>query len=67
MFKKKVLRKMFGPVEENGTWIIRCNELYQFHEESKLTTVIKFSRLDSAGMCNVRQSKKSQEDYSMQD
>jgi hypothetical protein len=45
-FERKVLRKIYGPVQDKGTWRSRHNdELYTLFKEPKLTTAIRLARL----------------------
>jgi hypothetical protein len=49
-FERKVLRKIYGPVQDKGTWRSRYNdELYKLFKEPKLTTTIRLARLYWAG------------------
>jgi hypothetical protein len=46
----KILRRIFGPVNDNGQWRIRYNhEVYEVHKEPDLITCIKIRRLRWAG------------------
>jgi hypothetical protein len=50
VFERKVLRRTFGPLQDNGTWRSRYNdELRTLFKEPKLTTDIKTERLLWAG------------------
>jgi hypothetical protein len=50
IFEKRILRHIFGPVEENGTWRRRYNhELYKLFNESDIIRYIKVKRLEWAG------------------
>jgi hypothetical protein len=50
VFERKVLRRIYGPVQDNGAWRSRYNdELYTLFKQPKLTTVIKIGRLHWAG------------------
>jgi hypothetical protein len=43
---KIFVRKIYGPINENGNWRSRYNhELYQLHEDSEIIKVIKDGRL----------------------
>ena len=34
IFERRILRMIYGPVNDNGTWRTRCHsELYTFHSE----------------------------------
>lgn len=47
--KQKILRQIFGPVRENGTWRRRYNfELYKLYNELDIVKFIKIRRLDWA-------------------
>jgi hypothetical protein len=49
-FEKTILRYIFGPVEENGTWKSRYNyELFKLFNESNIIVYIKVKRLEWAG------------------
>jgi hypothetical protein len=46
VFGKKVLRKIYGPPQDNGAWRIRFkDELCALFEEQKLTAAINIGRL----------------------
>lgn len=48
-FERKILRKIFGPMREEGTWRARySHELYQLYGEAKLSMYIKIQRLGRA-------------------
>ncbi|GFX33499.1 uncharacterized protein TNCV_1006601 [Trichonephila clavipes] len=48
--ERKVLRFIFGGVQENGTWLRRSNfELYQSYKESDIVNFIKIRRIKWAG------------------
>jgi hypothetical protein len=50
IFERRILRYIFGPVEENGTWRRRYNhELYKLFNEPDITGYIKVKRLERAG------------------
>jgi hypothetical protein len=50
IFERRILRYVFGPVEENGTWRRRYNyESYKLFNESDIIGYIKVKRLDWAG------------------
>jgi hypothetical protein len=45
-FERKILRKIYGQINENGSWRSRDNhELYQLYEYSEIIKVIKTGRL----------------------
>jgi hypothetical protein len=49
-FERKVLRKIYGSVQDKGTWRSKYNnELYTLFKEPKLTTAIRLARLRWAG------------------
>lgn len=49
-FERKVLRRIFGPVCDNGEWRIRYNqELYDLYEDPNISKEIKTGRLRWAG------------------
>lgn len=48
-FERKILRRIYGPVQE-GVWRIRYNhELYQLYKTPKLSEYVRFMRLRWAG------------------
>ena len=50
IFERKILRKIYGPVNENGEWRIRNNkELYELYKSSDIITDIKIARLRWVG------------------
>jgi hypothetical protein len=49
-YERKILRRMLGPINDNGTWRIRYNkEIYTLYGDPELSTVIKLRRLQWAG------------------
>lgn len=49
-FERRILRRIYGPVQDNGVWRIRYNnELYNLYKDNKLTTIIRYHRLQWAG------------------
>jgi len=49
-FERKVLRKIFGAVNVNGTWRHRYNfEIYKIYKEADVITYIKVNRIWFAG------------------
>ncbi|GBM97204.1 hypothetical protein AVEN_121995-1 [Araneus ventricosus] len=45
-FERKVLRTIFGPVQEQGCWRTRYNfELYRLYKEPQVTQIIRSNRL----------------------
>lgn len=49
-FERKVLRRIYGPVCDNGEWRIRYNqELYDLYEDPNISKEIKTGRLRWAG------------------
>jgi hypothetical protein len=49
-FERRILRYIFGPVEDIGTWRRRYNhELYKLFNEPDITGYIKAKRLEWAG------------------
>jgi hypothetical protein len=49
-FERKILRWIFGPVNEQGQWRIRRNDkLKQLHRELEISEVIRFKWLQWAG------------------
>jgi hypothetical protein len=64
VFERKILRRIFGPVNDNGQWRIRYNhEVYELHKGPDLVTCIKIRRLSWSGhiqrMENTRIPKKA--------
>jgi hypothetical protein len=50
VFESKVLRTIFGPMNDNGEWRIKYNdELYTQYKDSDIITYIKINRLRWAG------------------
>jgi hypothetical protein len=50
VFERKILRRIFGPVNDNGQWRIQYNhEVYELHKEPDLVTCNKIRRLHWAG------------------
>ncbi|PSN37777.1 hypothetical protein C0J52_15854 [Blattella germanica] len=46
IFERKVLRKIYGPVNDRGIWRIRNNnEIYNLYKEPNIIKVIKANRL----------------------
>ncbi len=46
MFERKVLRRIFGPVNEGGRWRMRRNEeLRALYQEASLSTFVRLQRL----------------------
>jgi hypothetical protein len=49
-FERKVLRKIYGPVMDNGAWQMRYNrELYRFTEEEDIVRFIRAQRIQRVG------------------
>jgi hypothetical protein len=49
-YERKILRRILGPTNDNGTWRIRYNkEIYTLYGNQELSTVIKLRRLHWAG------------------
>jgi hypothetical protein len=50
VFKRKILRRICGPVQDKGQWRSRYNkELYDLFKEPKLSITIRIARLIWAG------------------
>jgi hypothetical protein len=48
-FERKILRRIYGLVQDNGQWMIRYNKgLYELYGEPDLVTCIKLERLQWA-------------------
>jgi hypothetical protein len=46
IFERRILRMIYGPVKDNGTWKTRyTNELYTFYNEPDIGKVVKNGRL----------------------
>jgi hypothetical protein len=49
-YERKILRRILGPINDNGTWRIRYNkEIYTLYGDPELSTVIKLRRLQWTG------------------
>ena len=49
-FERKILRRIFGPVQQNAQWRIRYNdELFNLYKDNDIVTFIKLRRLEWAG------------------
>jgi hypothetical protein len=44
-FERKILRRMYGPGQDNGQWRIRYKELYELYGEADLVTCVKLKKL----------------------
>jgi hypothetical protein len=45
-FERKILRKVYGPTQENGMWRKRCNhELYILYNDVEISKKAKISRM----------------------
>jgi hypothetical protein len=50
-FKRKILRRICGPIQEEGCWCPRWNnELYGLYKEPNIVEDIKIRRLGWAGI-----------------
>ena len=50
VFERRILRKIFGPICDNGKWRIRYNsELYSIYTEPDIIKTIKISKLRWTG------------------
>jgi len=50
IFERKVLRRIFGPIYENGEYRIRTNkEIYQLFQKSNIKAFIRSKQLEWAG------------------
>ena len=50
IFERKVLRKIFGPANKNGTWRMRYNnDLYSLFTDCDIVKYIKIARLRWTG------------------
>jgi hypothetical protein len=49
-YERKILRRILGPINDNGTWRIRYSkEIYTLYGDPELSTVIQLRRLQWAG------------------
>jgi hypothetical protein len=49
-FERKILRRNYGPIKENGIWRIRYHkELYKLYKEPEISVTIKLKRFQWAG------------------
>ena len=49
-FKRKILRRIYGPTNKNGMWRMRHNkEIYDLFKEPEISTLIKLKRSQWAG------------------
>ena len=49
-FERKILRRIYGPINENGMWKMRSNkEIYDLFKEPEISTLVKLKRLQWAG------------------
>jgi hypothetical protein len=57
-YEMKILRRILGPINDNGTWRIRYNnEIYTLYGDPELSsTVIKLRRLKWAGYVQIMES-----------
>jgi len=67
-FDRKVLRKIYAPVLDNGQWQKRCNyEMYRLYKEMELTRNIRLRILQWVGrvrrMKDERVAKKAMKGY----
>jgi hypothetical protein len=50
LYERKILRRVLGPINDNGTWRIRYNnKIYTLYGDPELSRVIKLRRLQWAG------------------
>jgi hypothetical protein len=50
VFKRKILRRIYGPICERAVWRSRYNEeLYRLYDETDLVTTVRITRLRWAG------------------
>jgi hypothetical protein len=50
MFERKILQRIYGPIQDGGCWCPRWNnELYSLYKEPNIVEDIKFRRLGWAG------------------
>ena len=51
IFKRKILRRIYGPICKRGQWLKRYNrKLEELYDEPNTVNVIKSSRLRWAGL-----------------
>ena len=49
-FERKILRRNYGPTNENGMWRMRHNEeIYDLFKEPEISTLVKLKRLQWIG------------------
>jgi hypothetical protein len=48
-FERKILRRIIGPVNENGRWRRYNKELYYIYKEQMVTDIVRSARLRRAG------------------
>jgi hypothetical protein len=49
-FERKMLRRIYGPINENGQWRCRYNtELYELYKDIDMVNDVKLRRLQWAG------------------
>jgi hypothetical protein len=57
-WERKILRKIYGPTEENGQWRIKTNEeLIIKYKSQDIITVIKIGRLEWLGHVRTDESR----------
>ncbi|GFT13950.1 hypothetical protein TNCV_2615871 [Trichonephila clavipes] len=54
IYERKILRSIFGGIQENGTWRRRLNsELYRSYEESDIVNFVKIQRIKCAARATI--------------
>ena len=51
IFETRILRMIYGLINDNGIWRTRYNKLYTLYHELDIVTVIKIGRLRWLGHC----------------
>jgi hypothetical protein len=58
-FERKMLRRIYGPIQEGGCWLPRWNnELYSLYKEPDIVEDVKIRRLGWAG--HIKEWKKKE-------
>ena len=58
-WERKVLRRIFGPVTDNGVWRIRTNKEPDLYQETDLITLIRIQHIKRLG--HVQRMEKGRE------
>ena len=49
-FEREILRRIYGPINENGMWRMRHKEIYDLFKKPKISTLVK---LKKTAMCRT--------------